>query len=539
MSKYQQLLFKRTNETLTRWSKEKKVLGKDIYRFLHSIKGTAASIELPEWSEVANSLLENMDEDDSSYWEIEDVTTLLSAIIDLSNEQQNDILCPSLEKEDIFDGEKDKLVLLIEDDISMLTVLKSALEEAGLMVLVAMDAEKGINIFYDQKPDCVIIDYYLPEQDGLDVLTTIQEKANTFFIPIVMISGDQSKKTRIKGFESGADDFIVKPFDLDEFVVRVKRQLQRKDLIDCAVLLDELTGAYNRKFLNLEIEREIYEYTRSNVSFTIAMLDLDHFKNVNDTYGHAVGDEVLKKFVSYINEQKRQSDYLIRYGGEEFVLLLPRSKAKDGEKVVKRLLSGFSKEVFNSHGHSFSVTFSAGVVEVEGHDKCVSHWMKLADDALYEAKRTGRNKVLISDSDNSKNLPASKPVHIAIIDDDEVVRELVGDHFANLVIDTYDIDVCRFHSGSEFLNSPWSQQQGQYLIILDVMMPELDGFEVLQAIRCQFPESQFTVLMLTGRKSEKDIVRALELGADDYLTKPFGMGELEARVKRLLLRVIR
>ena len=539
MSKYQQLLFKRTNETLSRWSKENEVSVKEVYRFLHSIKGTAASIDLPEWSEVASHLLDKIDENDSSYWRIEAVTKLLSAIINLSNQQQNDILLPSCDKEIPSDGEKEKLVLLIEDDISMLTILKSALEEAGLMVLVAMDAEKGINIFYDQKPDCVILDYYLPEQDGLDVLKTIQEKANTFFIPIVMISGDQSKKTRIKGFQSGADDFIVKPFDIDEFVVRVERQLQRKDLIDCAVLLDELTGAYNRKFLKLEIEREIYEYSRSNVSFTIAMLDLDHFKEVNDTYGHSVGDEVLKKFVSFITEEKRQSDYLIRYGGEEFVLLLPRTKAADGKKVVNRLLNGFSKEVFNYPEGSFSVTFSAGLVEVEGEEKCFNQWIKLADDALYEAKRTGRNTVKISDSENSNSLTETKKVHIGIIDDDEIVREIVGDHFSNLALETYDIDVCRFPSGKQFLNSTWNQQQGQYLMILDVMMPEVDGFEVLQAIRSRFPENQFTVLMLTGRKSEKDIVRALELGADDYLTKPFGMAELEARVKRLLLRVIR
>ncbi len=539
MSKYQQLLFKRTNETLSRWSKENEVSVKEVYRFLHSIKGTAASIDLPEWSEVASHLLDKIDENDSSYWRIEAVTKLLSAIINLSNQQQNDILLPSCDKEIPSDGEKEKLVLLIEDDISMLTILKSALEEAGLMVLVAMDAEKGINIFYDQKPDCVILDYYLPEQDGLDVLKTIQEKANTFFIPIVMISGDQSKKTRIKGFQSGADDFIVKPFDIDEFVVRVERQLQRKDLIDCAVLLDELTGAYNRKFLKLEIEREIYEYSRSNVSFTIAMLDLDHFKEVNDTYGHSVGDEVLKKFVSFITEEKRQSDYLIRYGGEEFVLLLPRTKAADGKKVVNRLLNGFSKEVFNYPEGSFSVTFSAGLVEVEGEEKCFNQWIKLADDALYEAKRTGRNTVKISDSENSNSLTETKKVHIGIIDDDEIVREIVGDHFSNLALETYDIDVCRFPSGKQFLNSTWNQQQGQYLMILDVMMPEVDGFEVLQAIRSRFPENQFTILMLTGRKSEKDIVRALELGADDYLTKPFGMAELEARVKRLLLRVIR
>lgn len=536
MQKYQKLFLDRMTKTLNQWKDKGFVEESTLYRFLHTVKGTAASIGLTEISVEAEKKLEQIEETGDRILLNADWQLIIQFLLNFKGENSE----VALEKEDIEKlTENEKLILLIDDDITMVNYLKENFEKCGYMVLAAVSGEKALKLFYDHKPDCILLNIHLPDQNGFEILETILEKAHSYFIPIILLSSDDKKETRMKGYRQGAVDFIAKPFDFDELKVRLENRIKYKELVSNAVLIDELTGAFNRKFFKMELNRYLFELNRTKESLSLVVIDLDHFKKVNDSYGHNIGDIVLKGFSQFILANKRTSDYLIRYGGEEFILLLPHTKKDDARTFVNRLLEDFSVVSFQSEeGKSFNVTFSAGIVEVENPEVHLEEYVKRADIALYNAKDQGRNQVCLYVG-NGKTPPTDKNnIHIAVIDDDAVVHELIKDRLSKLSFGNIQVDLKSFREGESFFASDWHKQNGKFLILLDGIMPRMDGLEVLRKLRGDYPEKKFVVLMLTGRKSEKDVVRALELGADDYLTKPFSIAELEARVKRLVKRML-
>ncbi|UOF92038.1 diguanylate cyclase [Fodinisporobacter ferrooxydans] len=539
MEKYQQLFMKRLQSTIQRWVQQQHVTNQDLYRFVHTVKGTAASIGLPHVSELAEESVRNLNEADDRIWEYQDWYMIVDPILQTLDFQQSLLLNnrPLKNKQPPTAREDSPLILVVDDDIEFLTYLKDELEKEGLMVLGSLNAEKALEQFYEQKPDCVILDVHLPDKSGLDVLHSMIEKAQALFIPILVISADHDKNKRMQAYEIGAVDYIEKPFDYDEFKVRLKNRLKYKEIANKAILLDELTGAFNRKFFKLEMERQLHEISRSNESFAIVLLDLDYFKSINDRFGHHVGDEVLLAFSNFIKEKKRFSDFFIRYGGEEFILLLPRTNSKQAHVLTNRLLQEFSAVTFGGNENSFHVTFSAGIVEITSESAHIEEYMKRVDQALYRAKEDGRNRVCIYDK-NAVSARGADIIHIGIIDDDTVMHQLLSDQLTRLQLTGFALDVKAFRDGEEFFGCDWHKQKGKYLILLDGILPRMDGLEVLKKIRNECDKNDFVVIMLTGRKEEKDIVAALEMGADDYLTKPFSLIELEARIKRLVLRML-
>ncbi|UOE93116.1 response regulator [Alkalihalobacillus sp. LMS39] len=538
MKKYQKLLIARCKQTLLEWEQKEKIDGKEFYRFFHSLKGTAASIELHELATIADHVLEEINTLEKDEWYPDEWKCYTAPLGQLLGKEEQETILPiepiKYQKKD----EQNKLVLIVDDDIDMVTFLKTNLEQQGYMVLAALTAKKAIQVFYNQKPDCVLLDVNLPDKNGFDVLKKMLEKSHSLFIPVFMMSTDNSKETVVKSFQMGAVDFVAKPIFIEEIVARLENRLKYKEMISEAVLIDELTGAFNRKFFSIEVERQLYEFKRSKDPFSIVLIDLDHFKQVNDLYGHDIGDIVLREFSNYVKKAKRHSDFFIRYGGEEFVLILPRTTKEDSKIFIERLLKGFSKIEFpTNENKTFTSTFSSGIVEVNDENTDIDTYMKHADQALYEAKAAGRKAVVIYNSKETYQIQ-KKVLRIGIIDDDTIVHQIVSEQLEKLKIGHYAIEISSFREGEAFFESKWHTQPGKNLVILDGIMPRMDGLEVLQKLRKHPNGKNAMVLMLTGRKSEKDIVKALELGADDYLTKPFSLPELIARVKRLTIRMI-
>ncbi len=536
MNKYFQLLVKNIRKQLETWLNGQGVIQhKEVYRFLHSIAGTASTIGFTVAGDIARNLMEQLSLDEEKEWKKEALQSFLLPLISIIYYEEYSNIDEIIEKKSEFEDKK--LILLIDDDPALLMYLKEKLEENDWIVIAVVNPVRAINSYYDLNPDCVIIDIHMKDKNGLDVLLQLKEKMKQQFIPTIMISHDHSKEIRIKSYKLGTDDFIQKPIDIEEFVVRINRQLERKQAIDNVMLIDELTRVYNRKFLPQTYERFVSSLNRRREPFCLVLVDLDHFKKVNDTYGHIVGDEVLSTFADTVRKRLRINDIIIRYGGEEFIILLPETRGKEAKLVLERILKEFSNIPFEVNGEEFYCSFSSGIHEVHSNETDMKKNIEIADGALYEAKQAGRNQIKVAAIHHHDI--KKKTLHVGIVDDDPIIRTMLEDLISkSKMMDSFTVDIQTFKDGMEFIEANWHLKNNeQYLIILDGMMPRMDGLEVLQKLRGLPYQERFTVMMLTSRKSEHDITRALQLGADDYITKPFKLLELETRLGHLIKRM--
>lgn len=533
LNKYKNLLFQKIKNQIAFWfdtTEQKEIPNTEIYRFLHSIHGSSGTLELGGLYQLSDRLMSSIEKTSEKLWEKDELRKFLDDLISLTYEYEN---FNEVEKnKERTPNENVPLIQVIDDDTSMLILLKDTLEEKGWMVIVNTDQEKAITQYIDLNPDCVIIDVNLPKKNGFELLSDLQKHSNQHFVPKMMISILNDRETRMNAFKKGADDFIEKPIDLEELIVRIERLLARKELFDQSVLLDELTKLYNRKFLKDVFERNINDLNRYNKIFSLAILDIDHFKQINDLYGHLTGDEILSGFANLLKQNTRSSDIVFRYGGEEFVIIFPNTNQTDTVEIVSRLLKECSQLPFEKNGQVFSVSFSAGVFTVHQPETSMEEAIKAADQALYQAKENGRARV---EAINQPFLQfAKKPLFVSIIDDDAIIRGMLMRILGSMEFEHFELNLQSFEDGVKFFQSMRLEEYGEHFLILDGVMPVMDGMEILQRVN---KGRNIHVLMLTGRKSEADIERALKLGADDYVTKPFSIKELQARIQRLIIRM--
>ncbi|NMH68970.1 diguanylate cyclase [Bacillus sp. RO3] len=532
MEKYTKHFFDNIRLKLQDWESAAVIPHEEVYRFIHSMAGTASVLGLHKIGNRASELMDQHHEKDERTWTTAEVKEELFDIIQYCYQYEE----VSIE---VYPGKQSRkgeepVVLIIDDDTSFLMYMKEELEKIGWYVVPIANPEKAIMSYYDVRPDCAIIDIHMEGTNGFEVLEFFKKKLKQQFIPTVMVSAEDSKEARKKSYQMGADDFIGKPFELDEFIVRVERQMERKKQIEELVLIDELTRVYNRKYLSQAYAQVKSGWSHMEDSYCVAVLDIDYFKQVNDKYGHLTGDRVLKEFAAYLKSETRMQDIVFRFGGEEFVILLPNTPIKKSFALVDEIREGFSRFAFGTDP-AFSCTFSAGVAEIADPTKPFETWLKRADNALYEAKRNGRN--LVRMDGNAYEHTPHKRMKIGIVDDDPIIRTVMKDLLSKLPSEQHiQYDIQTFKDGPAFIESSWHEGY-PCLVILDGVMPGMDGLEVLEKLRKRRDTDRYKVLMLTSRKSERDISRSLQLGADDYMTKPFKLLELEARIGQILKRM--
>lgn len=535
LHKYERLLFQKIKRQISDWfafGDDKVILKEDVYAFLHSIKGTAGTIDLGGLFQMASNLLDSLEKREYD-WNLRDLRDFLYDLMNLAYEyehfQELDNK-PKLERNDQV-----PLIQIIDTDISMLILLKDILEDRGWMVITSSNLEKAQSQYYEFHPDLIILDGNLPDKGGLQFLTNLETHTSKQFVPKMVLSAQNDRQLRINSYRSGGDDFVTKPIDNEEFIVRVERLLQRKRLFDETVLTDELTTVYNRRYLSDVLNRNLKDFKRTNEPFSIVLADLDHFKKINDTYGHLVGDRVLLKFADFLRESTRSSDTVFRYGGEEFAVILPRTRNQEAMAIMTRILQDFSKIPFEVNGDKFSVTFSAGIFEINTNDLESNDVLKSADQALYKAKESGRSKV--ESASDEVPYESTRKLSVSIIDDDAIIRTILLKVIQNIEVERTELNVKAYEDGISFFESGRMEETEEHFLILDGVMPVMDGLEVLQKVKKIQQNKNLYVLMLTGRKGDMDIARALKLGADDYVTKPFSITELQARIQRLIQRM--
>lgn len=525
MKKYQLKLQEKIEKTLDNWEAQLTVSYDELYRFLHSIAGTGSSIGLPQHSAEARGKLELLPLDKEE-WSYEEIFHYL----------KDTVLVERKSKEVLSANADPSLVLIISEDGSYLAYLKRSLEEQGFMVTGALSLEKGNQFFNDQKPECVILVDPNKATINSAELSALSQKLWTEIVPVMVLSERSSLEAQNQAYKNGVTDYFVKPVHMSELTVRITNRIKLRSIFERSLMYDDLTGVFNRRYLRLEGTRQLELFHRYDTMFSFVLLDLDFFKKINDTYGHLTGDDVLKGFADFLTNKKREGDLVIRLGGEEFVLLLPNTNKYQALQMVDRFRIGFQELPFTSEETTFHVTVSAGISEVAKDISKIEELSDQADKALYAAKRAGRNKALIYNPNEVYEI--EHVVTICIVDDNEVVRDVVEDELKKIVVQGSVFRILTFESGEDFLQSDWYQPRQKFLIVLDRMMPEVDGLEVLSHIRLNFPELDILVVMLTGKSNEEEIVQALNAGADDYITKPFQPDELRARIQRLLQRTL-
>jgi diguanylate cyclase (GGDEF)-like protein len=297
-------------------------------------------------------------------------------------------------------------VLIIDDSDSVRYQIIATLKEVTLFDLYreARDGIDGFKSLISSKPDVIICDLEMPRMDGFKFLQMVNSREDLKDIPIIMLTGREDRHLKIKGLEQGACDYVIKPFDAGELVARVKVQLKIKGLQDelkrSNELLkelsntDPLTRLYNRRYLSQTLRIELERSRRYGEQVSLVMLDIDNFKKINDEYGHQNGDIILMEIAETIREGRRCYDIAARFGGEEFLLVLPGTSLEGGVKVAERIRGKVQSLSFKPPLDTLTVTISLGVAtfpsaQADDEDSLI----RAADEALYRAKQSGKNRV--------------------------------------------------------------------------------------------------------------------------------------------------
>ena len=539
MEKYQQMIYKRIYDMFQKWDEIDLITEQEMYNFLHSIKGTAGSIGLKELSDIAGEKLAPLLETSEKQWSKDEWKGYLCPIIEVMGFYQTNYTIRNVANSSPNVGDyvaNREFILVIDDDVIFISYLKSVLEEQGHSVIVAHNGKRGLELIYELRPSIVFLDIMLPDINGFSILQNIK-KINKERMFVAVMSVNDSKENRKRAYDMGAMDFIAKPIDQDILVSYVTNRLKYKKELEHSIIIDELTQVYNRKFMDAQLQKLVQYYTRNNAPFSVVLADIDFFKKINDTYGHLVGDEVLKGFATLVMNAKREQDTFCRYGGEEFVLLMPQTTAEEAYMLMESHRKLIEQQYFTGNDTTFQVTFSAGVVEAMTRNLHAKKLLEQADQALYHAKQTGRNQTVMFER-IADGMKKRIKIKIIVIDDVSVVRSLITNYFNNWEpSENFDIEVMEFSDGVSFLQSDWYTENSKHIILLDGIMPKMDGIEVLKKIRENYTSSDVIVSMLTGRKGNEYVLQALEHGADDYIVKPFNIVDVSNRIISLVNRL--
>jgi diguanylate cyclase (GGDEF)-like protein len=298
-------------------------------------------------------------------------------------------------------------ILLVDDDIISRKVVERHLRKAGFQVCSVSNGQQALDQLDRQFYPIVVTDWMMPEIDGPQLCRKIRERITQNYVFIILITARDSKTDIVSGLQAGADDYLTKPIHPDELVARINtgiRVLKLEQSLRSAneeirflSITDPLTGCFNRGYLNGRLPEEIKRARRYQHPLSVLLIDIDHFKKVNDTHGHQTGDRVLKSFAQCLTTQVRgKIDWIVRYGGEEFLVILPETDCKGALALAERLRRTVRAHPVEIPGGSLVVTASFGGACANFHenyqDAGMEAMINMADEQLYRSKKKGRNQ---------------------------------------------------------------------------------------------------------------------------------------------------
>lgn len=308
----------------------------------------------------------------------------------------------------------DKRILIVDDVPVNIQLLKTYLGSEGYHIITASDGSEAIEQVKKWNPDLILLDVMMPKMNGFEVCKIIKSDMKTQFIPIIIVTALNELDDKIKGMDSGADDYLTKPFNKLELMARVRSLLRTKYLHDelqdkiiqlqkakeelrRLAITDGLTGLYNYRYLKDQLNQELNRAHRHELNISLVMIDIDYFKHYNDTNGHPAGDQLLKKMGHLLKNNVRNIDLAARYGGEEFALVLIETNQEAANIVAEKIrkLVEDHKFAHESSQPDGKITISAGVATFPDDAEDFDTMVAVADQRLYRAKQSGRNTVVI------------------------------------------------------------------------------------------------------------------------------------------------
>jgi diguanylate cyclase (GGDEF)-like protein len=301
----------------------------------------------------------------------------------------------------------DTTILVIDDESSVHQAVRSHLEDVVDEILSANGPGEGIRLATQRKPDVILLDINMPDMDGYKVCRHLKENSATRDIPILFLTVDRNVEHLAKALDCGGSDYILKPFNTVELEARVRAALRTRRLFELLreqARIDALTGLSNRAAMDDALRAAVSSHQRLGQPMALLMLDLDNFKHINDSYGHGVGDDLLREVGATLRGHCRPYDVPCRFGGDEFAVILGQIEGAYARQAAARIMAGIAEISMHLEGEQLNLSSSAGLISScdlpEAFDP--EDLLKAADAALYDAKKAGRSRMVISAPDSAR-----------------------------------------------------------------------------------------------------------------------------------------
>jgi diguanylate cyclase (GGDEF)-like protein len=283
-------------------------------------------------------------------------------------------------------------VMIVDDDTHLSELYATILQGVGMVTMEINDPLLAMSSLPSFKPDLILTDMNMPGCNGMELAKTIRQSGDCLSIPIVFLSTETDTDLHRNAMRMGGDEFLTKPIKPEHLISAVAVRAERMKIIRSLMIRDSMTGLFNHTAIKERLDTAIAEAAVAGGDLCFAMIDMDRFKEVNDSYGHPRGDRVLIALAKFLRHRLRKADLIGRYGGEEFAVICPASDLATATSLLDQLRESFAAIKFPAGGDSFSVTFSCGAAALSRH-KDAEHLCKAAEAALYEAKKLGRNRL--------------------------------------------------------------------------------------------------------------------------------------------------
>ncbi|MBN1493151.1 MAG: response regulator [Candidatus Omnitrophica bacterium] len=407
-------------------------------------------------------------------------------------------------------------IIVLDDNDDILKPLLKRLKNSGYAAQTFSDPDEGWRAIQESPPDLIILDRKMPKMSGDVIYKKLGENSQLADIPVIFLTGKDLQSEKNKGLRLGVDDYITKPFDMGELLLRIENILKKQKIYKEKVWSDKLTGCINRDGFDTLFSKLFNGAKRYNDIFSIVMIDINEFKRINDLLGHHVGDNVLVQVVDILKKHLRESDFICRYGGDEFVIFLPSTAQENAEQVIKRILAEVENIPIRKGpaGERLKIGISIGVVSYHTGISSPNELFQLADKRMYE------NKFQSKLSQQSKK-------KVLVVEDEADIRKALLFRLKQAGFETFAAE-----DGQIALRIARALRPD--LILLDLRLPKISGEEVCKTIREDDDPglSTIPIIMLTAKTSEAEQMIGRIIGANYYATKPFNMDEIIKNVMR-------